>query len=162
MQLETTRFGTIDVDEGEVITFTQPIIGFHDARRYVVLPGPDESAVKWLQSADSGELAFLIMDPRAVVADYEARVGAAELKELGAEDPAELEVYSLVVVPKNPQEIRTNLKAPILVNPRRRLGKQTVLDRSDYPIQFFLARGQESAVGPSDGPKEVVHARTDT
>ena len=158
MQLETTRFGMMDVDEGEVITFTQPIIGFHDARRFVILPGPDESPVKWLQSVDSGDLAFLMMDPRAVVPEYEARIAAAELSELGAEDASGLEIYTLVVVPDDPKEIRTNLRAPILVNAKERLGKQTVLDRSDYPVQFFLARGQESP----DGPKEVVHARTDT
>jgi len=158
MQFETTRFGIIDVDEGEVITFTQPIIGFHDARRFVILPGPDEDAVKWLQSVDSGDLAFLMMDPRSVVPDYEVRIGGAELRELGVQDASGLDIYTLVVVPADPKEVRTNLRAPILVNPKDRLGKQTVLDRSDYPVQFFLARGQESR----EGPKEVVHARTDT
>ena len=158
MQVSTTRFGMIDVDEAEVITLTQPIIGFHDARRFVMLPGPDESPVKWLQSVDCGDLAFLMMDPRAVVPDYEPPISAAELSELGAQDASGIEVYTLVVVPDDPKEIRTNLRAPILVNPNERLGKQTVLDRSDYPVQFFLARGHES----HDGPKEVVHARTDT
>ena len=42
MQLRTSRFGDIDVPDGSVITFTQPIIGFQEYRRFVLLPGPAE------------------------------------------------------------------------------------------------------------------------
>lgn len=39
MPLETTRFGPIEFDDSAVLTFTQPIIGFHQFRRFVLLPG---------------------------------------------------------------------------------------------------------------------------
>jgi flagellar assembly factor FliW len=82
MQLNTTRFGTLEVNDGDVITFTQPILGFQDQRRFVLLPGPEGSPLKWLQSTESGELAFIVMDPRAVVPDYEVRPGPQEMAEL--------------------------------------------------------------------------------
>ena len=145
MQLETTRFGMIEIDPDSVITLTQPIIGFQESRRFVLLPGPTDSVVKWLQSTEQGELAFLIMDPRQVIPDYEAKVGKHDLAELAAGDVSELEVYTLVVVPQDQSQVRTNLKAPILLNIKQRLGKQTVLERSEYPIQYFLAQSQEAA-----------------
>ncbi len=143
MQLDTTRFGTIAVDDSAVITFTQPIIGFQELRRFVILPGPSGSMVSWLQSVDSGSLAFLVMDPRQVVPDYRVDPGPNELAELAATTVADLDIYTLVVVPHDRTQVRTNLKAPIIINAKHRLGKQMVLDRTDYPIQYPLAQARQ-------------------
>lgn len=158
MKLNTTRFGEIDVDPEAVFTFTQPIIGFQEYRRFVHLPGPSESNVSWLQSTDSGELAFLLMDPRMVLPEYTVKLNREELAELAATSMEDIEVYTLLVVPEDPAKVRTNLKAPILLNPKHRLAKQTVLDRSDYPIQFFLAQARPGAQEPQE---EVTNARAD-
>jgi len=157
MQLRTTRFGTVDVADDSIITFTQPIIGFQEFRRFVLLPGPDDSAVVWLQSTESGELAFLLMNPRDVVPDYTVKLGQHELAELAVSSMGELDIYTILVVSQDISKVRTNLKAPVLVNAKQRLGKQTVLERSDYPIQFFLAQARNAA--PS--PEEVSNARAD-
>lgn len=142
MRVETTRFGVIEIDPDTVITFTQPIIGFQTLRRFVLLPPPGgdggEIRVRWLQSTESPDAAFLLMDPRTVYSGYAVELRAEELVELGAHAASELEVYSLLVVPEDHTQIRTNLKAPIVINPAQRLAKQTILDRQDYPIQFFL------------------------
>ena len=157
MQLETSRFGTIEVDNDAIVTFTQPILGFQEFRRFVLLPGPENSMVSWLQSVDSGELAFLVMDPRLVVPDYQVEIGPGELSELAVSRVDELDLYTLVVVPHDNSQVRTNLKAPILISRKHRLGKQTILDRSNYPIQFFLAQAQRTAAKP----QEVSNARSD-
>lgn len=157
MGLRTTRFGEIEVAPDAIITFTQPIIGFQDYRRFVTLPGPEGSGVTWLQSTDSGDLAFLLMNPRDVVPDYKVPLGQHELTELAARDAASLEVYTLLVVPEDRRKIRTNLRAPILINRAQRLGKQTVQERSDYPIQYYLAGGK----GDSRPREEVSNAGAD-
>jgi len=156
MQLETTRFGAIEIEDSAVITLTQPIIGFEENRRFVILPGPEGSPVQWLQSTDRGDLAFLIMDPRAVVPDYHVDLNSHDLAELAASGVEELNVYTLVVVPQDKTQVRTNLRAPLIINPKQRLGKQTILERSDYPIQFFLARDRQAPEA-----SEVAHARSD-
>jgi flagellar assembly factor FliW len=159
MRLETTRFGTIEVEEQSILTFTQPIIGFQDYRRFVILPGPEDSPLLWLQSTEVGDLAFILMDPTHVVPNYAVKIGSHELAELAVSDVSELEVYTLVVVPKNPAETRTNLKAPVLINTKQRLGKQTILDRSSYPVQFLLAQAQNDGDEPQE---EVSNARSNT
>ena len=142
MQLETARFGSLEVAPDAVITFTQPILGFQDYRRFVVLPGPSDY-LWWLQSTESGDLAFILMDPAVVVPDYRIEIRPAELSELAVTSIGELDVYTLVVVPEDKRKVRTNLRAPVLVNPKLRLAKQALLDHSDYPIQFFLAQPQQ-------------------
>jgi flagellar assembly factor FliW len=158
MKLVTTRFGEIMVDLDAVITFTQPIIGFQEYRRFITVPGPPQSGLTWLQSTDSGELAFLMMHPRDVVPDYRVPLSRHELAELAAPDADSLEVYTLLVVPADRKKIRTNLRAPILISRGQRLGKQAVLERTDYPIQFYLAAAKAGA--RPDG--EVSNAGADT
>jgi flagellar assembly factor FliW len=145
MRLETSRFGVIDVDDGDILTFTQPIIGFQEFRRFVLIRGASVHEVSWLQSIDAGDLAFALIDPRAAVAEYEVRLGANELAELAVQSVPELEIYTLVVVPADASPIRSNLKAPILVNRRQRLAKQAILENTDYPVRFVLAEGQAGA-----------------
>lgn len=156
MQLTTTRFGQIEIEDAQVITLTQPIIGFAEYRRFVILPGPQEGVVFWLQSTESPDLAFLIVDPRNVMPGYHVSLGPSDLAELAVNSPDEIEIYTLLVVPEDPAKVRTNLRAPILVNRKQRLGRQTILDRTDYPIQYFLAQSSEGKES-----REVSHARAD-
>ena len=150
MEIKTSRFGVLEVNPDDIITFTQPIIGFQEFRRFLVLPGPADSAVSWLQSTESEDLAFLLMDPTHVVANYQVKLGSHELAELAVSGVEELEVYTILVVAQDPSKIRTNLKAPILINSKQRLGKQTVLEKSDYPIQFFLAQARQGSAAPEE------------
>ena len=99
------------------------------------------------------------MNPTEVVPNYTVKIGSHELAELAVSDVSDLDVYTLVVVPKNPAETRTNLKAPVLINPKQRLGKQTILDRSSYPVQFLLAQAQEDGDEPQE---EVSNARSNS
>ncbi|MCC6697869.1 MAG: flagellar assembly protein FliW [Candidatus Hydrogenedentes bacterium] len=154
MKLETSRFGMLEIDPESIITFTQPILGFQEFRRYILLPGPSEH-LTWLQSTDSADLAFILMDPRAVVPDYAVDLRQQELSELAVASVEDLNVYTLIVVPQDPSKVRTNLRAPVLINARLRLGKQTILDRSNYPIQFYLAQAKKGE------PQEVTNARAD-
>ena len=147
----------MEVDPESIITFTQPILGFQEYRRYVLLPGPGEY-LRWLQSTDAGSLAFILLDPRSVVPDYRVDIRPQELTELAVSSVEELDVYTLVVVPEDQTQVRTNLKAPVLISQKHRLGKQTILERSQYPVQYFLAQGQSAQEQPK---KEVSNARSD-
>ena len=157
MQLETTRFGSIEIDDAAVFTFTHPIIGFQAFRRFVLLPGGDGGELWWLQSIDAGDLAFIVMDPRTVMPGYRLGLGRHELDELAVQSESELDVYTLVVVPEDAAQVRTNLKAPILINRAQRLAKQTILENSAYPVRFVLNQARAGA----GSPQEVSHARTD-
>lgn len=158
MRLETTRFGVLDVEDDAILTFTQPIIGFQEFRRFIVIPGPDKTSVSWLQSTESGELAFILMDPRNVVPDYTVQLSPNEMTELAATEVSELDIYTIVVVPNDRTKIRTNLKAPILINTKHRLGKQTILERGNYPVQFYLSQAKPS----DEESQEVSDARANS
>lgn len=156
MHLETTRFGALEVDEASILTFTQPIIGFQAFRRFVLLDNSENPNISWLQSTDAGDLAFVLMDPRSMMPDYDIGPRKADLIELAADSVDDLDIYTLVVVTQAPRQVRTNLKAPILINPRQRLAKQAILDDNSYPVQFVIDPAQEGA----QTPQEASNARS--
>lgn len=144
MELETTRFGVITFNEEDVLTFTQPLLGFHIYRHFVLLPGPEDSGLLWLQSIDDGQLAFLLMDPTRVVPDYTAGLAGLVQDELDARDERSIQFYTTVTVPRDGSAIRTNLKAPIAVNQDARRALQVILDDPKYPVHYTLNTPDES------------------
>jgi len=156
MKLATTRFGTLEIDEKKIVTFTQPILGFSDCQRYVIIEGPSSGKVWWIQSCDRPEVAFIVMDPLQVVPDYEVRLDASEVEDLHLEKAEDGRLLTIVVVPEDGSKVRTNLKAPIVYNPKTNLAKQVILHDSDYPVQYPLAGAAEEApVGTSDAGSDT-------
>lgn len=156
MKVETTRFGTLEVDEKKIINFTQPIVGFSECQRYIIVEGPSGGKIWWLQSCEKPELAFIVMDPLQVVPDYEVSLDANEVQDLRLKKAEDARLLTIVVVPEDRSRIRTNLKAPIIYNPNANLAKQVILHESDYPVQYYLAEAAEKEpVGTSDASSDA-------
>jgi flagellar assembly factor FliW len=76
MKFETTRFGTIEIEEKQIIEFPDGLYGFEKERRFTFLPfNPNvESPMEWMQSILSPHLAFVITDPYLYVPDYKLKL----------------------------------------------------------------------------------------
>ena len=149
MKLETSRFGTIEISDDKIIHFTQPILGFANHRRFVLLEDAPDSLIQWLQSSDDPDLAFLVIDPLTVVPDYEVVFHSDDLADLEIKAEGDAVLLTLVVVSEH--EIRTNLKAPIIFNPAAHKAKQVVLHDSDYPVRFYIVQPEGEAATTDAG-----------
>ncbi len=135
MHVETSRFGRITVEEKDIVTFPEGIIGFSECKRYVLLAKEGERPFQWLQSLDDGDLAFVVIDPVMIEPNYTVEVGAEEIKPLQLSDVKEARVLTIVVIPpENFKHARTNLRGPIVINPRNNTARQLVLS-DEYPIR---------------------------
>ena len=52
MQINTLRFGTIEIDKSEIIIVPEGIIGFPDIKRYVILDMGKDTPFKLFQAVD--------------------------------------------------------------------------------------------------------------
>ncbi len=131
MIVETEAFGAVDVAERDIITFAQGILGFPDYTDYVLLP-QRETAFAFLQSIEEPSLRFVVIMPELVRPDYTCSLSEAQAQELAIQSAADAEVFAIVTVPDDVTAMTVNLQAPVIVNPRHRLGKQIVLMDGDY------------------------------
>jgi len=137
-----TRFGEVAVDPDRLIAFPSGVLGFAECRRYMLAELPDPRVpFKLLQSLDAPELAFLVLplDPAA------GPIGRRDLElactDLGFDWPS-LVVLGIVTVRSEAESVRfsINLKAPLLVDSSRQVGRQHVFASEAYPLRHDLPR----------------------
>jgi flagellar assembly factor FliW len=136
MTIDGTRFGAIDYEEEDVLTFREGLIGFPNGRRYLLLSLKDDSPFRWLQSLEEPALAFLVADPAHWLLDYEpvVRKEIAQALALTEETPRFL-LTTAVIPPGRPDEMTLNLAGPLLINAETRQGAQVVLEDDAYTIR---------------------------
>ncbi|NOY45664.1 MAG: flagellar assembly protein FliW [Deltaproteobacteria bacterium] len=143
MEIRTPAFGPVEIDEAQIVTFTQPMLGFPDDLRFVVLDPDPEVPFQWLQSVDHPEVCFLITDPRPFFPDYRIEAKEAELRDLRITDPDQAAVAVVVNLSEGIEGATANLLAPIVFNTERKLARQVVLEGSGYPLRARLFPPEE-------------------
>jgi len=146
VKLLTTRFGTVEVPDKDVLFFSLGVLGFPEVRRYVMLDHGRNTPLKWLQAVDKPELAFPIVPATDVVQDYHISVAPDDLVALGKDSTAELQAFVILTIPNGaPERTTANLKAPIVMNPTTHLARQVLVEQ-DYPIRYPLPVAQPATV----------------
>jgi len=135
MNISTTRFGAVTIEDADVLTFVDGLIGMEDCRRWVLLADAQNTALGWLQSLDRPDVALGVVSPRRFVADYQVRVARREIQPLGLQNPADAQI--LAIVSHSEGGLALNLKAPLVIHVAERLGRQIVA-RDDHAIQHRL------------------------
>jgi flagellar assembly factor FliW len=137
VQIDTSRFGTLTVDERDVLSLPEGIIGFPGLTRFIIFRHKEGSPFLWLQSLEEGDLAFVLMDPLLLLPDYELNITPEDTAVLGMESPDNsVQAWAVVNIGRQePPEITANLLAPVVVNPGARLGKQIVMLDRPYAIR---------------------------
>jgi flagellar assembly factor FliW len=135
-----TRFGTLALDPARLITLPSGLLGFADCRRFALADLPDpQGPFKLLQSVDEPELAFLVLpiDPRTgPIARSDLELACEELRF----DWQALAVLALVTVRPEAEAVHfsINLKAPLLIDTGRQVGRQHVFAGEAYPLRYEL------------------------
>jgi flagellar assembly factor FliW len=140
MQLQTTRFGAVEVRETDILTFPLGLIGLEAWKSWVVLADAHQKGLGWLQSVERPDLALAVVSPRRFVADYRARVSARDLAPL--ELPSPQAAHVVVTVSCHDQApqgsgLSLNLKAPIVVCLETRRGRQVVA-KDDHAVRHWV------------------------
>jgi flagellar assembly factor FliW len=141
MVINTTRFGRITLEDGNLIHMPQGMVGFPHVNRFVIIQHRENSPFFWYQSVDDPALAFVITNPFLFKPDYEIELEDVLEKMSWKGDENALELYVVVNIPKgSPEKMTANLLGPILIHSSKRRAVQLVLANSPYSHQFPLIR----------------------
>src|SRR5438309_8253347 len=69
MKVQSSRFGTIELDDQEVINFPAGLIGFPDETSFVMLRPKPESPIAWLHSTQTSWFALPVVSADALQID---------------------------------------------------------------------------------------------
>jgi len=140
MKVETSRFGTIDISEKQIIRFPKGLYGFEKETEFTLLPfNPNvESPMEWMQSLKSDHLAFVVTDPYLYLPDYKLKLSEEDKKSIELEEDDLFLTRAIVTIPENYSEMTANLIAPVVINKDRGVAKQFVLTNMDYDTRHYL------------------------
>lgn len=137
----TQLFGPIDIHEEQLLDFRDGLLGFSLCKRWLLIAGK-KAGTAWLQSADHGSVAFMLIDPFLAFDGYTTRLGPTEIAQLDAEDPAHIAVFAIVTLPSaDVPETTANLRGPVVINARARLGAQIVASEGTWSVRQPIPAG---------------------
>lgn len=138
MKVKTTRFGELEVNPTDLVTFAEGLFGFENLKKYFVVDPGDSTLILWLQSTEDEKVAFPIIEPKIFKPDYIAKLLPADLNGLDLDSLTSAKLYSILTIPGNVTEMSANLKAPIVINSSKKIGKQIVLQDSKLSVKHEM------------------------
>jgi len=147
MDVRTTRFGTVEVAEDRVITFSQGILGFPDDKEFCLLQPAEDACFFWLQSVSDPGLAFVVTDPSLFITEYAVPIRQEQMDSLGMKSTDDAQVF--VIVNKIGETLTGNLQGPLVVNTIDRVGEQLVLAEKRWSTRHQLKTLRTQATAAS-------------
>ncbi len=139
MKKLATRFGEVEYDPENLLTFPAGMIGFPNLRKFIVMPNKKKGPLFWIQSIDDPQIAFVLTDPTNFFLDYAVVPDASERTYLHVDPEENCFVLSVVTIPPD-QKITVNLAAPILFSPSTNRAIQVILEDSKFSAKTPLPK----------------------
>jgi flagellar assembly factor FliW len=159
MNIESQRFGTLDINEDELLSFPAGVIGFPTEQRFALVPHHGSGYIAWLQSVSTPELAFPVVSAHAFGDKYPDVPVGGPAKEAGLAGPEESLAVMVVLCALSNQPATVNLLAPIVVNATTRQGAQVILEGTRFSTREFFALPDETrAKAPANGEQSATSA----
>ena len=144
MQVDTTRFGKIEIAEKELITFPWGVPGFEQLKSYVLLEyknGP----FQWLQSVEEPAVAFVVCTPDFLGLVYSAPDVKKRL--INLEHDEDLVVLNIVSFNREKGAMRFHVKSPLLFNVAARIGYQWTMEVDEIKGHLTMPAGDPGQTG---------------
>lgn len=138
MKLNTKYHGIIDYKEEDIITFHKGLPGFENLRSFILIPLEEDSIFTILHSIEDEGVGLVLVSPFQVDKDYEFKLSDEKISNLKIKSTEEVLTLNTVTLRSNIKEITTNLKAPIIINIKEKLGEQIILDNEKYKLKHPL------------------------
>lgn len=130
--VNTLKFGRIDVSPEQIYTFPEGLIGFPSMTRYALIKDEKWAPFTYLQSLDLSSLAFVVTESGVFFPNYSFNVTRGDVEFLSLELGEEPKIWVILTLYKQIELTTANLKGPLVVNERSRIGRQLILLDNRY------------------------------
>ena len=130
--VESSRFGTLEIEAGAIIEFPAGLIGL-GGRRWAVVSKDPNGPFSWLNSLDDPALALPVTNPWGFFSDYEVDLSDSDSERFADDDVA---VWVIVRAGTELADFSANLRAPIIVSGGQ--GFQAINEAAHAPVRAPL------------------------
>lgn len=141
MNIQTAFLGEIEIEESQTLHFEHGLPGFEDEHQFAIIPLEDDGVYQVLQSVQTPHVAFVTVNP-FVFTNYSFDLDESTLHSLALNSEDDVAILTIVTVKEPFSESTLNLKAPIVLNMKLKKAKQTILEKSDFPLRHPISLGK--------------------
>ena len=141
MKIQTAFLGEIEIDESQTIYFEHGLPGFEEEQKFTLIPLVDDAVYQVLQSVHKPHIAFVTVNP-FVFTNYSFDLDESTVHSLSIISNEDIAILSIVTVQEPFSESTLNLKAPIVINMKLKKAKQTIIEKSDFPLRHPISQGK--------------------
>lgn len=135
MILETKYHGIKEYEEEDVITFESGIPGFDKLKHFIIFPVEDNEVFSILHSIEDMAVGLVVVSPFHVMKYYEIDISEETVKALHIESSSDVVLINTVSLNSDISKITVNMRAPIVINIKSKLGEQLILNNEKYLIK---------------------------
>lgn len=150
MEIISKLLGKIEFSDENIILFEEGLIGIPEKTRFILIEKEDFLPFSYLQSVDDPSFILVVINPMMVEKDYHFDVHKDDLKAIGVKDENDFSIFSIVIFAKRLEDIRVNLRAPILINIHTKHAMQVILQNDDYSVEEPLVKQAASVPDASN------------
>jgi len=120
--------------EDQMIIFHNGLPGFQHLKKFVITTTKDYEPFHFLHSVDEPTIKFVIVNPMLFKPDFDPAMNKAHIADLGLEAKEDLLFYVIVTLHQDMSKSTANLTGPVLINIKKQVGKQLILDDGRYSV----------------------------
>jgi len=121
-----------------IIHFDEGLVGFSECKDFVLMENASLAPFRLLQSLESPQVGFLVLDPTILVSNYYDRVPKREWDSVEVTGATKPLAFVICVIGATPETSTGNFQAPLLVNYNKMIGKQIILTDSEFSVRHPL------------------------
>lgn len=139
MKINTSKFGEVYIEENLIFDFIEPILGYEELKKYILIDYDNTSPIKWLQSIEKSDITFPVTIPALFDIQYVFTVPEEEAKRLKITGIEDILTLNIINMPQgNPKDTTVNLLAPLIINMKNRKAIQMILPNEEYSVREKL------------------------
>jgi flagellar assembly factor FliW len=130
-QLLECQFGSVSYQEHEIIHFADGIYGFEQYKQFLLWENSKYVPFQWLICLENPKLVFPVVDPILFYPDYLPNIdhkGGVPV------------LLAVVTIGETTENVTANLRAPIIIDVKNRIGRQAILTDTKYPLRYRIIK----------------------
>jgi flagellar assembly factor FliW len=163
VNINTVRFGEIEIAEEKVLNFEDGLPGFDNCFRFTIISSEETDPFLWLQSLEEPDVALAVINPFRLFPDYAPVVNETDLAKIGNPSDEDILALTVAVIPVKYENMTTNLISPILINLKSNQARQIIMENSNYQVkqpifeevQQLLTEADETEGGGTDAGSDA-------
>ncbi|APQ76621.1 flagellar assembly protein FliW [Clostridium botulinum] len=138
MKLNTKYHGSIEYEEKDVIYFSKGIPGFEELKKFIIFPVEDNEVFLVFHSIENEDIGIIVTSPFNIEKDYEIQLEEEQITNLKLQDEKDALVLNTVTLDSDIDKITVNLRAPIIINIKEKIGEQIIINSDKYKVKHPL------------------------